>query len=532
MNYRLNLVLFFLLLLSVPIHAQVLSPAVKLTASSRHVGDVYGNSVSKDGDFAAVGSVYDDNLGEDAGTVYVYKKQSDGTWQETQILTASDGTAGDYFGRYVALSGNYLLVGSSYADALGANNAVIENAGAVYVFEKNQNDVWTEVVKLTAIDPHTDDNFAEVALYGRYAVVGASYNSYDTAGNNFILNAGAAYIFERTDGGQWLQLQKITASDRSYGAHFSRVAIYNHQLVVGAYGATTNAENQDPLNNAGAVYFFERNSSGTWEEIQKLTPLQRHANDAFGQSVAISANHILTGAHMEADDLNGNNLLTDAGAAYLFERNTNNDWIQTQKLSAPDRQQQDVFGYSVALDGSYALVGSPYNNLNATGSNSMDNAGAVYLYENNGNTNWTFIRKIVAPDRSSYDNFGISLEMEGATIMIGATTEDEDSNGQNTLENAGSVYLFEIVNPLGIEEQKDLPVLIYPNPTEGLIHIVSTALSGRMTVRLKDISGKQLDETNYSSLESVDYQVNQPSGIYFIEITSEQTTVIKKVIIR
>nr|WP_294860090.1 T9SS type A sorting domain-containing protein [uncultured Fluviicola sp.] len=531
MNYPLNLVLFFLLL-SVPIHAQVLSPAIKLTASSRHVNDAYGNTVSKDGDFAAVGSVYDDNLGEDAGTVYIYKNQPDGTWQETQILTASDGMAGDYFGRYVALSGNYLLVGSSYADVLGVNNSVIENAGAVYVFEKNQNDIWIEVVKLTAIDPHTDDNFAEVALYGRYAVVGASYNSYDTAGSNFILNAGAAYIFERTDGGQWLQLQKITASDRSHGAHFSRVAIYNHQLVVGAYGANTNAENQDPLYNAGAVYFFERNLSGTWEEIQKLTPSQRHANDAFGQSVAISANHILTGAHLEADDLNGNNLLTDAGAAYLFERNTNNDWIQIQKMSAPDRQQQDIFGYSVALDGSYALVGSLYNNLNATGGNSMDNAGAAYLYENNGNTNWTFIQKIVAPDRSPYDNFSISLEMEGATILIGATTEDEDSNGQNTLQSAGSAYFFEIVNPLGIEEQKDLLVLIYPNPTEGLIHIASTVLSGSMTVKLKDISGKQLDETNYSSLENIDYQIKQPAGIYFIEINSEQATVIKKVVIR
>lgn len=531
MSQHIALFLFCLFYSVLPAYTQNLSPAVKLVASSRSAADAFGASVAKDGAFAVVGTIYDDDLGEDAGATYIYKKQPNGTWQEIQKLTASDGVAGHFFGAFVAISGNYILIGSPNADAV-VDGTVVPAAGAAYVFEKDQNDVWTEVVKLTAFDAHTDDYFARVAVYGKFAVVGAGHNEYDAAGNNYLYASGAAYVFERTDGGIWFPVQKLTASDRTHGGFFACPAIYNHTIVIGAYGTETDADNLNILPDAGAAYVFERNISGTWDEVQKLIPLQRHANAAFGQSVAISANHILVGAHMESYDLNGNNALNNAGAAYFFERNAANEWEETQKLVASDRQTQDAFGYKVGLDGPYALVGSLFHNLNASGGASVEDAGAAYLYRNTGTSTWEFTQKVVAPSRFAYDNFGIDVAVDGSTILIGASREDEDAAEQNTISNAGSVYVFEILNPLDIEQNTSGTISVYPNPTEGLLQIDPVGLSGNAVLKLTDLSGKLLNEQHLPLSGKIDYAMEQPVGVYFLEITCEQQTIYQKILVR
>ena len=42
----------------------------------------------------------------------------------------------------------------------------------------------------------------------------------------------------------------------------------------------------------------------------------------------------------------------------------------------------------------------------------------------------------------SADNFGFSVAIDGNHTLVGANTEDQDANGLNTLNAAGSVYFF------------------------------------------------------------------------------------------
>src|SRR5947208_2334140 len=90
------------------------------------------------------------------------------------------------------------------------------NTGAAYIFERNQGGAenWGQVKKLTASDGARGDGFgSSVSINADKVVVGASSKNVYT---------GAAYIFERNQGGaeNWGQVQKLTASDPATNAFF------------------------------------------------------------------------------------------------------------------------------------------------------------------------------------------------------------------------------------------------------------------------------------------------------------------------
>ena len=163
----------------------------KLTASDAEAGDLFGGRVAVSGDTAAVGARFEDAGGEDAGAAYIFQRDEGGAdnWGEVTKLTASDATAGDFFGFSVAVSGDTAVVGAHGEDTGGTF------AGAAYVFERGEGgaDNWGQVEKLTASDPETLDQFGvSVAVSGDTAVVGAIQGD---AGDS---NTGSAYVFSET----------------------------------------------------------------------------------------------------------------------------------------------------------------------------------------------------------------------------------------------------------------------------------------------------------------------------------------------
>jgi hypothetical protein len=167
--------------------------AAKLTASDKAVGDQFGAYVAISGDVVVVGATYANPGGtSDAGAAYVFVKPGGG-WtgnlNESAKLTASDKAAGDQFGHYTAISGDVVVVGSPYANPGGTSDA-----GAAYVFVKpgiGWTGTLTESTKLTASDKAAEDRFGQsVAISGDSIVVGAVY-----ANPSGLDNAGAAYVF-------------------------------------------------------------------------------------------------------------------------------------------------------------------------------------------------------------------------------------------------------------------------------------------------------------------------------------------------
>jgi len=314
----------------------------KLTASDGVAGDWFGISVSIYGDYAFVGADADDNSnGINAGSVYVFKRTG-ASWIEEAKLTASDGTANDYFGRSVSIDGDYAIVGAYYDNNI---------AGSAYVF-KLTDENWIEEDKLTASDGEASDYFGIThSIEGEYAVIGA-YRDDNSNG----VNAGSVYIFKRT-GTSWVEQDKLTASDGEAGDRFGiEVSMDGGYAIIGAYYDDT---------NTGSAYMFKRTGED-WIEEDKLTASDGGINDYFGRSVSIDGDYAIIGAW-------GDNSFT--GSMYVFKR-TGTSWVEQDKLTASDGESGDRFAYQVSIDGDYAIVGAYCDDNN----NGVE-AGSAYVFE-------------------------------------------------------------------------------------------------------------------------------------------------------
>jgi len=203
------------------------------------------------------------------------------------------------------------------------------------------------------------------------------------------------------------------------------------------------------------------------------------------------------------------------------------NWNEIIKACASDREAGDYFGYSVAISGDYAIVGAPIEDENASGGDSLTNAGSVYIFHNNAGT-WQQQQKLVASDREAEDLFGISVAISGDYAIVGAFYEDENALGVDSLGDAGSVYFFSSPT-LGIKELSDKGIKIYPNPNKGKFNIECqhSALLSIKEINGKTILIKQIDSEN----TVIDISENA-SGIYILEIKTEGKIIIGKLVIQ
>ena len=366
----------------------------KLTASDAAAADEFGQSVSISGTTAIVGAHYDGDNGGRLGSAYIFE-QSGGVWSQIAKLTASDGGGGDQFGSSVSISDNLAIVG-----AVGDNDNGIDS-GSAYIFERSGG-TWSQVAKLTASDGAFSDYFgASVSISGTAAIVGSN-------------NAGSAYVFERS-GGTWSQVAKL--SNGEGGDRFgSSVSISDNTAIAGASGDDVRG------NDSGSAYIFEK-TDGTWNQVAKLTASDGAAEDIFGLSVSVSNNVAIVGARY--DDDKGEK----SGSAYVFEE-SGGTWSQVAKLIANDGAAGDVFGASVSISGTTAIVG-------AWGDEDKgDDSGSAYIFERSGGT-WSQVAKLTASDGAAQDKFGRSVSISGIAAIVGAHQHSDVG------DNSGSAYIFD-----------------------------------------------------------------------------------------
>jgi|GEM_PF-2359224 len=406
---------------------------IKTVAADRTSGVHVGSSVAISGDYAIVGAPQDGS-----GSAYIFQRVG-ANWIQMQKIVASDADSDDNFGTSVAISGDYVVVGAVYDNGDATNTNPLSDAGSAYVF-KRTGATWAQEQKIVASDRQAFDYFGlSVAISGDYVVVGSLLQNLDASGASPISDAGAAYIYKRT-GTSWAQEQKIVASVRLNDDNFGySVAISGDYVVVGATGEDENAAEASTVGEAGAAYVFFRTGT-TWTQQQKIVASDRASNDNFAYSVSISGDYVIIGVPNEDEDATGGNTATNAGSAYIFTR-TGATWAQQQKIVASDRAANDNFAYSVSISGDYAIIGSLYEDENVSGTATLSGAGSAYIISRSGTT-WSQIDKIVASDRAADDNFARSVAISGDYAIAGAPYEDEDGAGANTLTDPGSVYFF------------------------------------------------------------------------------------------
>lgn len=304
---------------------------------------------------------------------------------------------------------------------------------------------YSQNQKIVASDRNSNDRFGyAVTNSGDYAAVGAYAEDENEVGASFMSSAGSVYIYEKDVSGSFIQMQKIVAPDRAANDFFGwSVSMSGDYLVVGAYQEDEDASFANTMSGAGSAYIFERDGGGTWNFVQKIVASDRAAGDAFGYAVSVSGDYLVVGAYGESQDEFGGNTMAQSGSAYVFERDGGGIWNEVQKLVASDRAVGDLLGTSVSISGDYLVLTARDEDEDASGSNTLNAAGSAYVFERDGGGVWNQVQKIVASDRAADDIFGCYAAISGDYIMVGAFQEDEDETGSNTLTSSGSVYIFE-----------------------------------------------------------------------------------------
>ena len=394
------------------------------------------------------------------------------SWNQILKATAkNDGgssarTVDDGYGYYVAISGNYAIVGARFEDEDANGLNPVTDAGAAYILFNNAG-TWTQVKKIVSPFREMEEFGSSVSISGEYAVVGASNEGEDASDANTVGGAGAVYIFKKDQGGvgNWGLIKKTIAPVRAENDFFGySVAIDGSYLVVGAYLEDQDSDGNSTVSQAGAAYIFKKDQGGTdnWGLVKKITATNRNIDDWFGYSVSISGDYAIVGAWREDDDVAEANPLSEAGSAYIFYKGVGESWAQQKKITASVRGVDDHFGFSVSISGEYAIVGADQEDEDANELNTLNNSGSAYIFKKDvgGAGNWGQLKKINSSTRNHGDTFGISVSINGSYAIVGAFGGDASV----ALTNTGTAHIFQKDNT-GAEQWGQMQKIVASAPT-------------------------------------------------------------------
>ncbi|MBK9756098.1 MAG: hypothetical protein IPO88_21900 [Nannocystis sp.] len=276
-----------------------------------------------------------------------------GAWKQQAYVKASNTGAEDYFGYGVELSGDgsVLAVGAyrEGSTAVGIDGDQADNsapgAGAVYLFERDAMQVWTQRAYIKASNTSKDDWF------GKSLALSADGNTLAVAAPQESSAATGIDGDQADDSAQW----------------------------------------------SGAVYVFTRDAMKVWTQQAYIKASTTDALDFLGDaglSLSADGSVLAVAADGEASNAVGlggdqtDNSAQFAGAVYVYRRDPMSVWTQQAYVKASNTGGGRRFGFSPALsaDGGTLAVGSFGENSKATGIGgdqtdaSAPLSGAVYLY--------------------------------------------------------------------------------------------------------------------------------------------------------
>jgi hypothetical protein len=262
--------------------------------------------------------------------------------------------------------------------------------------------------RLAASDPVANAQFGRsVAIAGDLVAVGEG-------GDGAI---GAVYLYKRQGMTYVPEAKLVSPNATEPGAEFGRtVAIQGNTIFVGARFAPVGSL------NAGAVYVF-RKQGNSWHFEDKIVSPEPQEGDNFGRALAVQGNLLVVTARKNT---------AERGTAYVFEK-TGDVWVHTATLEASDSADGDYFGQSVAVQGSFMVIGA----RNTAGPNGK-RSGGFYLFSQSGD-GWMEIAKVTPANGKDDDQYGFAIAIAGDKVVVTARREDPAG-----LKNAGAAYMYTV----------------------------------------------------------------------------------------
>ncbi len=492
---RKNYFLVFLLFIGITttLNAQTFTQ-VGVDIDGEAEGDKSGCSVSlsSDGIVVAIGACRNDGNGYNAGHVRIYQYIS-GIW--TQIGEDIDGEASeDYFGTSVSLSsdGSIVAIGGSWNDGNGIQS------GHVRVYQ-NISGTWTQIGLDIEGEAENDFSGASLCLNSNGTILAIGAHENDGNGHN----SGHVRIYKNISG-TWTQIGADIDGESEEDKSGCSVSLSSDGSIV-AIGAIGNDVNGSLC---GHVRIYE-NIAGNWTQIGADIDGEAE-NDYSGHSVSLSSDGTVVAIGALNNDGNG----SYAGHVRIYQ---NNAGAWTQIGSDIDGEANwDHSGTSVTLssDGSIVAIGAKDNYGIGTKS------GHVRVYQNIDGY-WTkIISDIDGEAVGDGSGFSVSLSSDGSFIAIGAISNNAD---------VGHVRVFSLHSNVGIKDIEEAGILIFPNPTEGIVKLFF-AENHIQKLKVSDITGKIVfEKTNVQQNETIDLS-GFVNGMYIIIVETEEGNYSSKII--
>jgi len=404
--------------------------------------DQFGFSVSVYGNYIVAGSINDDDNGSNSGSAYIFEKDGNGT--EISKLTAFDADANDQFGFSVSISGDNILIGARSENS---------SSGAAYLFRNDGSGVFSEVSKLTTLDISASDEFgSNVFISGDDMVVSSPQD--DDVG----LDSGSAYFYTmqvetrpylinyatsiKVDEGNTTVKDYFSDSINGTPITYSPSSTDAGLFSIDGNGLLTfdnapdyEVPSDDNIDNNYTIDITitdQSNQTYTYPvnvevidtisatEVSKLLAIDANTSDEFGYKVDISEDYLVIGAYKDDND---------TGAVYVYKNDGSGNYIHHNKLVASDADLDDKFGYSVAINGDYIVIGGPINNDNGS------NTGSAYIFKKDGSGDFIEQTKLLPSDSSSEQRFGYDVDITTTKIAI---------SGLDTDDMGVAVYIYDL----------------------------------------------------------------------------------------
>ena len=334
----------------------------------------------------------------DCGEIITYEKNAQGEYQELSRLNAADlvGSCedGDAFGAGLSYSNGKLAIGMPAGLRKGygfSGNAKDTDSRVFITHFANQNWALEQTLVVSDLVDGKKGMATRVVLDGDILLVEA--NTYATIFDVSFSVANGVYVFE-DDGNGFEEVQKLTENYHLYG--FAMDAEDN-QIIVGSFG-------EQNTSSAGRVYVYEKNAD-TWQNVQIIDD-SRNIN--LGTAVHVLDNKMVLGGPSAF----GN------GGVVVLEQDDTGMWSEVQFIEASDAKSGDQFGFDADLFGDDLIVGAPQ------GGNDNASQGAAYVYKKDANGLFVETQKLTSQisTASNANRFGANIHHDDTDLFVTAVS--------------------------------------------------------------------------------------------------------------
>lgn len=258
----------------------------------------------------------------------------------------------------------------------------------------------------------------------------------------------------------------------------------------------------DPPSNIGSYNILRLNNNGS-----------RDVSFNTGSGFTYLANNVKTIA------LQSDGKLLAGGIFTSYNGLTSNKIIRLNSDGSKDNSfvigsgfNNDVYSIILQSDGKILVGGkfTSYNGISVTGITRLNNDG-------------TLDNTFVAGTR--FDNYvnSIAIQSDGKILAGGEFINYNDITLRRIIRLNGNSILS--INDIELKDEFNLE---YINPVKNLLNIKSNNIINSIAVF--NIDGKKIKEESYNQKEIIEDVSNLDSGIYFLNITSQETYKVIKII--